>query len=46
MPVLLYGSETMVWSKKKRFRIRVVQMNNLRDLFSIRRYKSYLEKRR
>ena len=26
MPVLLYGSETMIWREKERSRIRAVQM--------------------
>ena len=34
VPVLTYGSETMLW-KKKRAWIRAVQMDNLRGLFSI-----------
>ena len=33
---LIYGSETMLW-KKERFRIRDVQMDNLRDLLRIKR---------
>ena len=33
VPVLMYGSETVIW---KKFRIRVVQMDNLRGLVSIR----------
>ena len=37
MPVLTYGSETMVWSKNKRSWIRAVQMDNLRGLLGIRR---------
>ena len=32
VPVMLYGSKTMVWRKKNRSKIRVVQMNNLRGL--------------
>ena len=35
MPVLMYGSKTMIW--KERSRIRTVQMNKLRDLLGIRR---------
>ena len=34
---LMYGSETMLWREKERSRIRVLQMNNLRGLLSIRR---------
>ena len=37
VPVLTYGSETMLWEEKKRSRIRVLQMYNLRGLLSIRR---------
>ena len=29
VPVLMYGSETMIWRKKERSRIRAVQRNNL-----------------
>ena len=29
VPVLMYGSETMLWKKKEMTRIRAVQMNNL-----------------
>ena len=35
--VLTYGSETMIWRKKERSRIRAIQMGNLRDLLGIRR---------
>ena len=38
VPVLTYGSETMIW--KERSRIRAVQMNNLRCLLGIRRMRS------
>ena len=37
MPVLTYGSETMIWREKERSRIRAVQMDNLRSLLGIRR---------
>ena len=37
MPVLLYGSETMVWWKEEKSSMRVVQMDNLKDLLGIRR---------
>ena len=37
MPVLMYGSETMLWTEKERSRVRVVQMDNLRVLLGIRR---------
>ena len=37
VPVLMCGSETMIWKEKKRSRIRAVQMDNLRGLLGIRR---------
>ena len=37
MPVLMYGSETMICREKKRSRIRDVQMDNLRGLLGIGR---------
>ena len=37
VPVLTYGSETMLLKEKEKSRIRAVQMNNLRDLLGIRR---------
>ena len=36
VPVLMYGSETMSW-KEEIFKIRTVQMDNLRSLLRIRR---------
>ena len=30
VPVLMYGSERMIWREKERYRIRAVQMDNLR----------------
>ena len=36
VPVCAYGSETMLWKEKERFRISTVQMDNLRGLLSIR----------
>ena len=36
VPVLMYGSETMLWKEKKRSRISIVQMDNLRGLLGIR----------
>ena len=39
VPVLTYGSETMLW-KEKRSRIRAVQMDNLRGFLGIRRIES------
>ena len=35
--VLTYGRETMIWREKERFRIRAVQMDNLRSFLGIRR---------
>ena len=37
MPVLLYGSETMMWREKERCSIRIVQIDNLRGLLGNRR---------
>ena len=37
VPVLAYGSETIIWREKERSRIWGVQMNNLRGLLGIRR---------
>ena len=37
VPVLMYGSKTMIWREKERSRIRAVQMDNLRGLLGIRR---------
>ena len=37
VPVLTYGSETVIWREKERSRIRAVQMGNLRGLLGIRR---------
>ena len=37
VPVLIYGSETMLWKEKERSRIRAVQMDNLGGLLVIRR---------
>ena len=37
VPVLMYGSEKMIWKEKERSRIRAVQMNNLRGFLGIRR---------
>ena len=31
VPVLMYGSETMLWKEKIRSRIKVVQMDNLTE---------------
>ena len=37
VPVLIYGSETVIWREKGRSRIRDVQRDKLRGLLSIRR---------
>ena len=37
VPVLIYGSETMLWKEKERSIVGAVQMDNLRVLLSIRR---------
>ena len=37
VPILMYGSETMLWKEKERSGIRDVQMDNLRGLLGIRR---------
>ena len=40
VPFLMYDSETMLWKEKVRYRIRAVQMDNLRGLLDIRRMDS------
>ena len=37
MPVLMYGSYTMIWREKERSRIRAVQMDKIKGLLGIRR---------
>ena len=37
VPVLMYGSETMIWKEEERSRIRAVQMDKIRCLLGIRR---------
>ena len=37
MPVLMYGSETIIWKEKEGSRIRTVEMDNLRSSLVIRR---------
>ena len=37
MPVLMYGSETMIWKEMERSRIRAVRVANLRGFLGIRR---------
>ena len=34
VPVLMYGSKTMLWMEKERSRVRAVQMNNSEDVRS------------
>ena len=36
VPVLMYGSETMLWREKERSRVKDVQMDNLRGLLGNR----------
>ena len=40
MPVLTYVIETTIWKEKEKFKIRAVQMDNLRGLLHIRRMDS------
>ena len=35
VPVLMYGSEKMLWREKERSRVRAVQMDNLRGMLGI-----------
>ena len=37
VPVLIYGSEAMLWREKERSRVTAVHMDNLRGLLGIRR---------
>ena len=37
VPVLVPGSDTMLWKEKERYRVRVVQMDNFKVLLGIRR---------
>ena len=37
VPVLIYGSEIVLWKEKESSRIRAVQMDNLKGLLVIRR---------
>ena len=37
VPVLMYSSEVMLWKKKEKSRVRVIQMDYLRGLIGIRR---------
>ena len=45
VPVLMYGSETMIWREKGRSRIRALLMNSLRKLLGIRRMGEVLNAR-
>ena len=45
MPILMYGSETMIWNEEKRSRIRVIQMDKIRSLLAIRRMDKVLNAR-
>ena len=42
VPVLMYGSETLVWEEKERSRINAVHIDNLKGLLGIRRMDSVL----
>ena len=37
VPVLTYGSETMIWREKERSRTKIVQMDNFRSPLGVRR---------
>ena len=37
VPVLMYGSETMIWKEEERSRIRAVRMDKIRSLLGIRK---------
>ena len=37
VPVLMYGSDTTIWKEKEKYRIKAVQMDNLRGLLGIKR---------
>ena len=37
VPILTYGRETKIWREKEKYRIRAVQMDNLKGLLGIRR---------
>ena len=45
VPVLMYGSETMLWKEKERPGIRAVRMDNHRGLLGIRRMDRFLNAR-
>ena len=37
MPLIMYGSQTILWNDKEKSRIRAVQMHNFRGFSGIRR---------
>ena len=37
VPVLMHGSETVVWKENEESRVKAVQIDNLNGLFGIRR---------
>ena len=37
MPLIMYGSQTIIWKEKEKSRTRAVQMHNFRGLSGIRR---------
>ena len=43
VPVITYGSETMLWKENERSRVRAVQIDNLRGLLGIRRMKGLMK---
>ena len=45
VPVVMYGSETILWKEKERFIIRAVQMDTLRGLLGIKRMDRVLNAR-
>ena len=45
VPVLTYGSETMIWREKEISRIRAVQMDSLRGLLGISKMNKVLNAR-
>ena len=42
VPVLMYGSETLLWREKERSRVKALQIDNLRGLLGIRRMDKFL----
>ena len=41
MPVLMYGSETMIWKEKEMSKIRAVQIDNFRGFLGIKEWIEY-----